>query len=76
MDTYTFDDRQKEFIDLSLDEFLSQKRSMGIGGMGATMEGLGGMGATMGGMGGLGGMGDTMGSMGGMGGFRATIEGM
>ncbi|KAE8780674.1 Tyrosine N-monooxygenase [Hordeum vulgare] len=60
MDTSTFDDRQKEFINLSRDEALVQKRCMGMGG-------FGGMGATMGGLGT---------SIGGMDGFGATMGGM
>ncbi|KAE8810419.1 tyrosine n-monooxygenase [Hordeum vulgare] len=72
MDTSTFDDRQKEFINLSHDEALAQKRSMGMGG-------FRGMRAIMGGlrrMGGFEGMGTTMSDMGGMCGIEETMGGM
>ncbi|KAI4981127.1 hypothetical protein ZWY2020_021612 [Hordeum vulgare] len=73
MNTSTFEEKQKEYVNLAREEVLVQKRAMIMGGMGAmTMDGMGGM-ATMGGMGDFG---ATMGGMRGMGGFEATMGGM
>ncbi|KAE8781345.1 UDP-glycosyltransferase 73C6 [Hordeum vulgare] len=91
LDTYFFNDAQKEYVNLAREEVLIQKRAMirtmgggGLGGMG--VGGLGGMGGgglgAMGGMGGfgaMGGMGAPSAAMGGMGGFGApsnTMGGM
>ncbi|XBI03024.1 hypothetical protein VPH35_131494 [Triticum aestivum] len=80
LDTSNLNEAQKEFVNLSHEEVLIQKRSMiramGGGGLGAMGGGgLGGMGSGgLGAMGGMGGFGGTVGGLDAMGGFGATME--
>ncbi|XBI81661.1 hypothetical protein VPH35_090517 [Triticum aestivum] len=82
LDTSSFNDAQKEYVNLAREEVLIQKRAMirtmgggGLGDMGGfgAMGGMGAPPAAMGGMGGFGAMGGMggFGAMGGMGGFGA-----
>ncbi|KAE8771790.1 Alternative oxidase 1a, mitochondrial [Hordeum vulgare] len=82
LDTSTLNEAQNEYINLTREEVLIQKRAMlrnmgggGMGGMGVGgIGGMSGFGAPPGGIGGMGGGG--MGGMGGMDGFGAPSGGM
>uniref|UniRef100_A0A8I6XTG3 No apical meristem-associated C-terminal domain-containing protein n=1 Tax=Hordeum vulgare subsp. vulgare TaxID=112509 RepID=A0A8I6XTG3_HORVV len=64
LDTSTLNEVQKEYVNLTREEVLIQKRAMirGMGGPG--IGGMSGFGVTMGGMGAMGGFGATMGGFG------------
>ncbi|KAE8796989.1 putative receptor protein kinase ZmPK1 [Hordeum vulgare] len=88
LDTSLFNDAQKEYVNLSREEVLIQKRAMirGMGGGGLGAMGGGGLGAMgggglgamrgMGGFGAMGCMGAPPAAMGGMGGFGAPSDAM
>nr|XP_020185802.1 uncharacterized protein LOC109771520 [Aegilops tauschii subsp. strangulata] len=85
LDTSNLNEAQKEFVNLSREEVLIQKRAMirAMGGCGLGAMGGGGLGAmgggglgAMGGMGGSGGSVGGLGAMGGMGGFGAPPDAM
>nr|XP_020156646.1 co-chaperone protein p23-1-like [Aegilops tauschii subsp. strangulata] len=77
LDTSNLNEAQKEFVKLSREEVLIQKRAMvrAMGGGGLGAMGGGGLGA-MGGMGGFGGSVGGFDAMGGMGGFGAPPDAM